>query len=60
MSPPTIEAFESVQPSTADVVDPVPPREGGGVADVKAKAFRGGPIDLSLFPLHPDHISRHI
>lgn len=60
MPPPTIDAFESVPPHIADVVDPMLPLEGEDVAGAEPDAFRGGPVDLSLLPLYPDHIVRHI
>ncbi|CAL5201869.1 unnamed protein product [Lathyrus oleraceus] len=60
MSPPTVDNVEFVSPSTADVVNPVSPPKGDVVADIKAKAFGRGLVDLSLLPLYPNHTGRHI
>ncbi|CAL5210269.1 unnamed protein product [Lathyrus oleraceus] len=60
VSPPTIDASKSVPPSTAIIVDLVPPPEGEDVADAELKAFGRCPVDLSFLPLYLDHIARHI
>ncbi|XP_050915752.1 protein MAIN-LIKE 1-like [Lathyrus oleraceus] len=49
-----------VPPHIDDVVDPMPPPEGEAVTDVEPESFEGGPVDLSLLPLYPDHTTRHI
>lgn len=46
-------------PPTADAAEPVPPPKDE-VVDVEPEAFGGVLIDLSLLPLYPDHIVRHI
>lgn len=64
MPPPTDDAPDPVlplvPPPTDDVADPVPPLKGEVVVDVEPEAFGGGPIDLSLLPLYPNHTARHI
>lgn len=60
MPPPIIDVSESVPPPTTDATDLVPPPEGEVAADVEVEAFGGGPVDLSLLPLYPDHTDIHI
>lgn len=45
---------------TVDVAEPMPPSKGKTITDVEPEAFGGGPVDLSLLPLYPNHIARHI
>lgn len=57
---PTDDVVVSVTPHTDDVANLVAPPKGGAVVDVKPEAFGGGPVDLSLLLLYPDHTAKLI
>ena len=58
--PSTHDASEPVSPPTADVAEPVPPPDGEAADDVKPELFGGNHVELSLLPLYPNHIAKHI
>lgn len=63
VSPPMYDASELVPPPATDVTKIVPPPDCETTADddpEPPQAFGGGPIELSLLPLYPDHVAKHI
>lgn len=47
-------------PPFADPAESVSPPEGEAVVGVEPEAFGGGPVDLSLLHMYPDHTTKHI
>ena len=60
MSPPTVDALESVSPTSTDIIDLVPPSKDEAATDAESKAFGVSPVDLSLPPLYLYYTARHI
>lgn len=59
--PPTDETSDLVPPPIDEVIKPMPPLIDEIVEDDDPpQALGGGPVELSLLPLYPDHTSRHI
>ena len=38
----------------------MPPPDSEAVEDAETEAFGGGPVELSVLPIYPDHTARHI